>query len=216
MKLVLREGARTSPSRRQAYAGAALAVHFVGVLFADRSVFDSSFRTGDALRIELGAKQVINGWELGLRTMSWGERAILRCAPEYAYGEDGLLGTMRARFCCICRQISVVHGFSGKDGFKGVIPPAATLDFYIELAGWEPEFRWCSACERLFGGVQCLNAAGTAAEGNTAGSKPARGGDPTTKGDGEEEPVPLGCDPNNDQGVYCMRILHARTFLLYM
>ena len=92
MKLVLREGARTSPSRRQAYAGAALAVHFVGVLFEDRSVFDSSFRTGDALRIELGAKQVINGWELGLRTMSWGERAILRCAPEYAYGKDGLTG----------------------------------------------------------------------------------------------------------------------------
>jgi hypothetical protein len=25
----------------------------------------------------------------------------------------------------------------------GVIPPRATLDFYVRLVGWEPERRWC-------------------------------------------------------------------------
>ena len=41
-------------------AGAVLAVHFVGVLHSDRSVFDSSFKADGAapLRITMGAGQV--------------------------------------------------------------------------------------------------------------------------------------------------------------
>ena len=61
--------------------------------------------------------------------MHWGECSMFRCRQDYAYG---------------------------KDGFKGVIPPSATLDFYVELVGWEPELRWCTACEALFEGPQCL------------------------------------------------------------
>ena len=110
------------------YEGAGLAIQYVGRLSADGTMFDQSTE-GKPLRIVLGAGQVIKGWEVALRTMRWGECSLFRCAPEYAYG---------------------------KNGFKGVIPPSATLDFYVELIGWEPELRWCSACSALFAGAQCL------------------------------------------------------------
>ena len=32
---------------------------------------------------------VIKGWDVGVATMKKGERAMLRCLPEYAYGEKG-------------------------------------------------------------------------------------------------------------------------------
>ena len=57
-----------------------------------------------------------------------GEISLFRCRPEYAYGTEG---------------------------FKGVIPPSATLDFYIQLIGWEPELRWCVPCAALFEGHEC-------------------------------------------------------------
>lgn len=110
------------------YEGAGLAIQYVGRLSADGAMFDQS-TAGKPLRITLGAGQVISSWEVALRTMRWGECTLFRCAPEYAYG---------------------------KNGFKGVIPPSATLDFYIELIGWEPELRWCSVCSALFEGAQCL------------------------------------------------------------
>lgn len=32
---------------------------------------------------------VIKGWDVGVATMKKSERAILTCAPEYAYGASG-------------------------------------------------------------------------------------------------------------------------------
>lgn len=32
---------------------------------------------------------VIKAWDIGVATMKKGERAILTCAPEYAYGSSG-------------------------------------------------------------------------------------------------------------------------------
>lgn len=32
---------------------------------------------------------VIKAWDIGVATMKKGERAILTCAPEYAYGKAG-------------------------------------------------------------------------------------------------------------------------------
>jgi hypothetical protein len=46
------------------------------------------------------------GWDKGVATMRKGEKAILECAPEYAYGDMGA---------------------------GGVIPPKATLRFEVEL-----------------------------------------------------------------------------------
>ena len=72
----------------------------------DGTVFDSSVTRGTPFEFTLGAREVILGWDKGVATMKKGEKAILECAPEYAYGDMGA---------------------------GGVIPPKATLRFEVEL-----------------------------------------------------------------------------------
>ena len=63
-------------------------VHYTGTL-ADGSVFDSSRSRNDPFKFVIGKGQVIKGWDSGVASMTVGERAILYCAPEYAYGASG-------------------------------------------------------------------------------------------------------------------------------
>ncbi len=60
---------------------------------------------------KIGLGQVIKGWDEGVAQMSVGERAVLTCSPEYAYGEKGVA--------------------------FGLIPPNATLAFEVELLAVE-------------------------------------------------------------------------------
>merc|ERR1712227_653022 len=68
--------------------------------------FDSSRDRGKPFEFQIGRGQVIRGWDEGVAKMSVGEKAILTCSPEYAYGEKG---------------------------YPGVIPENATLKFEVEL-----------------------------------------------------------------------------------
>ena len=63
-----------------------------------------------SLVIVKGARQVILGWDKGVETMTKGEKAVLTCAPNYAYGSSGA---------------------------GGVIPPNATLEFEVTLIDWK-------------------------------------------------------------------------------
>eukprot|EP00736_Rhodelphis_marinus_P013852 Rmarinus@m.29284 len=73
---------------RKARKGAEVTVHYVGTL-DDGSVFDSSRDRDEPFRFKLGTGQVIRAWDTGVATMRRGEKATLRCKPEYAYGERG-------------------------------------------------------------------------------------------------------------------------------
>ncbi|CAD8066776.1 unnamed protein product [Paramecium sonneborni] len=80
-------------------------VHYVGTLL-DGSEFDSSRKRGKPFQFTLGAGQVIKGWDQGVAKLSKGEKAILTCPPDYAYG---------------------------KQGYPPIIPPNSTLKFEVEL-----------------------------------------------------------------------------------
>lgn len=82
-----------------------MSVHYVGTL-TDGSKFDSSRDRGRPFQFELGAGQVIRGWDEGVAQMSKGQVAKLTLPHEYAYGERG---------------------------YPPVIPPKATLIFEVEL-----------------------------------------------------------------------------------
>ena len=84
-------------------------VHYSGTL-EDGTPFDNSYSRGEPFTFELGAGQVIKGWDEGIAMMKVGGKATLIIPPHLAYGERG---------------------------FPPVIPQNATLHFDVELVGIE-------------------------------------------------------------------------------
>lgn len=97
----LQEGTGT-----EAQNGDELTVHYVGRLESGAK-FDSSIDRGTPFIFNLGAGQVIKGWDLGTLGMKVGEKRKLTIPGELGYGAAGAA--------------------------SGLIPPNATLIFEIEL-----------------------------------------------------------------------------------
>lgn len=85
-------------------------VHYVGVAFSTGEEFDASWNRGNPLEFQLGAYQVITGWDKGIQGMKVGGRRRLRPSPPTS------------------PTASVApHG--------GVIAPGETLIFVCDLVG---------------------------------------------------------------------------------
>ncbi|GAB3298170.1 FKBP-type peptidyl-prolyl cis-trans isomerase [Parasphingorhabdus pacifica] len=91
----------------EAQPGNTVTLHYVGTL-ADGSKFDSSRDRGRGLTFQLGAGQVIEGWDRGVVGMKVGGFRELVIPPHLGYGEHG---------------------------FPPVIPPNSELHFEVELLG---------------------------------------------------------------------------------
>ena len=97
---------------REAQKGQGLSVHYTGWLYDPAQpemkgrMFDSS-RDRGPFNFQLGAGQVIPGWDQGFDGMKVGGRRRLIIPPSLGYGVDGAGG--------------------------GIIPPNATLIFEMEL-----------------------------------------------------------------------------------
>lgn len=74
-----------------AQSGQQITVNYVGVSFRTGEEFDSSWQRSQPYMFELGAGQVIPGWDQGLVGVKVGSRVQLDIPSELAYGDTGRL-----------------------------------------------------------------------------------------------------------------------------
>ncbi|CAG9324360.1 unnamed protein product [Blepharisma stoltei] len=84
LKEILMEGSGEYPK-----PGDDVEVHYRGTL-EDGTEFDSSISRGTPFTFKLGQGSVIKGWDQGVATMRVGEKSILTCRSDYAYGDNGM------------------------------------------------------------------------------------------------------------------------------
>jgi peptidylprolyl isomerase len=92
----------------EAKTGDHVLVNYRGRLQSTGAQFDSSYDRGQPFDFNLGAGQVIRGWDEGVAGMKVGGKRQLTIPPDLGYGANGA---------------------------GGVIPPNATLVFDVELVG---------------------------------------------------------------------------------
>jgi peptidylprolyl isomerase len=92
-------------------AGDTVTVNYTGTL-DDGTKFDSSIDRGTPFDFTIGVGQVIKGWDEGVMSMKVGGKRNLIIPSDLGYGATGA---------------------------GGVIPPNATLHFYVELLGIKPK-----------------------------------------------------------------------------
>ena len=108
----LQKNDTTVGTGREAESGFNVSVHYTGWLYDDKAAdkkgtkFDSSVDRKEPFKFDLGAGQVIQGWDEGFAGMKIGGKRTLVIPPEMGYGARGA---------------------------GGVIPPNATLIFDVEL-----------------------------------------------------------------------------------
>jgi peptidylprolyl isomerase len=87
-------------------SGQKVKAHYAGYLYPSGAKFDASYDRRSPLEFQVGVGRVIKGWDEALLDMKVGEKRMLKIPPALGYGSRGA---------------------------GGVIPPDATLVFYVEL-----------------------------------------------------------------------------------
>jgi len=88
------------------HAGDQLSMHYTGTLAQNGQKFDSSVDRGQPFTFTIGVGQVIQGWDVGVMSMSLGEESELHIPSQMGYGANGA---------------------------GNVIPPNADLNFKVQL-----------------------------------------------------------------------------------
>ena len=111
--------------------GVTAVVHYTGK-FLDGKVFDSSVTRGQPFKFTVGARQVILGWDKGVATMKKGEKCVLTCAPDYAYGNRGV-GPIPGGSTLVF-DVELLDWNEGGQSFLGSATPVVTIILFIAFA----------------------------------------------------------------------------------
>jgi FKBP-type peptidyl-prolyl cis-trans isomerase FkpA len=84
--IILKEGTGSNVKE-----GNVAAMHYYGVLKTGKR-FDDSYTRGQFLPVQVGAHQVIPGWDEGLQLLKEGSVAVLFVPSKLGYGEQGMPG----------------------------------------------------------------------------------------------------------------------------
>ena len=78
----------------EATVGKRVIVHYAGVAWSNGREFDASWNRGDTFDFRLGAREVIEGWDKGVKGMKVGGRRRLTIPPHLGYGDRGAGGVI--------------------------------------------------------------------------------------------------------------------------
>jgi peptidylprolyl isomerase len=79
----------------EAVDGTRVVVHYAGVAWSTAREFDASWNRGDTFDFRLGAGEVIQGWDRGVKGMRVGGRRRLTIPPDLGYGSRGAGGVIK-------------------------------------------------------------------------------------------------------------------------
>jgi peptidylprolyl isomerase len=79
----------------EAVVGKRVVVHYAGVAWSNGQEFDASWNRGDTFDFRLGAREVIEGWDRGVKGMKVGGRRRLTIPPDLGYGSRGAGGVIK-------------------------------------------------------------------------------------------------------------------------
>jgi peptidylprolyl isomerase len=79
----------------EATSGHAVTVQYVGVAWSTKAQFDASWDRNQPFSFNLGASQVIKGWDQGVVGMKVGGRRELVIPPDLGYGTRGAGGAIK-------------------------------------------------------------------------------------------------------------------------
>jgi peptidylprolyl isomerase len=79
----------------EAVVGNRVEVHYAGVAWSTGSEFDASWNRGDTFTFRLGAREVIEGWDQGVKGMKVGGRRRLTIPARMGYGDRGAGGVIK-------------------------------------------------------------------------------------------------------------------------
>jgi FKBP-type peptidyl-prolyl cis-trans isomerase len=93
----------------KATVGDYVRTHYYGILASDGTMFDNSFKRGATFDFTIGGHPpVMDGWKEAFQILEKGDKGFIVVPGDLAYGSQG---------------------------YPGLIPPDATLIFYVELVG---------------------------------------------------------------------------------
>ncbi len=79
----------------EATVGKRVVVHYAGVAWSSGKEFDASWNRGDTFDFRHGAREVIEGWDRGVKGMRVGGRRRLTIPPDLGYGSRGAGGVIK-------------------------------------------------------------------------------------------------------------------------
>jgi peptidylprolyl isomerase len=79
----------------EATIGKRVIVHYAGVAWSTGKEFDASWNRGETFDFRLGAREVIEGWDRGVKGMKVGGRRRLTIPADLGYGSRGAGGVIK-------------------------------------------------------------------------------------------------------------------------
>ena len=129
--------------------GQTVQVHYVGT-FNDGTEFDSSHSRGEPITFQVGAGQMISGFDDAVLGMSVGESKSIKLTPENAYGEVNPAAIQTVPLGAFPQEVELTEGVTvmgqnelGQQMIAKVVSLTednAVLDFNHPMAGKELNF----------------------------------------------------------------------------